>query len=460
MVNRVIQTFVKLLALGVVLGMQGCSDRLCEDSSLKSDENRGPDVAGMRSYFESEGLAVFPLEFSTDGVLSRSVAAEQRVDVLWDKAVEVNGVSRLIEIPLEKPVCSSSQGTVVKSYLVMQQEGDGDYFCFVRTAIPVGEVVAGTKPNELVLLSTLAGVFSNAYLETAGGKHRSVGMRLPGGAVVRSRAGGGADTTGVPAATPVRTDTVLVPIPPVSTPVDSSAVPPTESTTTSPVGPSTTTPTDSVTPAPGESTTTPVGPTTEPSTTTPPDISGPIVITVSTPLGVADFLICNSCMKYPCKCWEEKPTTTEPEEDPLVEPWHCPYCGSKTCAGGKFWCEKCHHFECSGGCGSPCILCKQSPCICCKHCDDITCRCEGKLCAHVLTDPCEKSLNAEYCGICKGRCKCLEKGTCYHGMACRYFNPRYCGICEGHCNCLPMMRCLHDQKCEGFNKDGSLDFTH
>lgn len=460
MINRVIQTFVKLLALGVVLGMQGCSDRLCEDSSLKSDENRGPDVAGMRSYFESERLAVFPFEFSTDGVLSRSVAAEQCVDVLWDKAVEVNGVSRSIEIPLEKPVCSSSQGTVVKSYLVMQQEDDGDYFCFVRTAIPVGGVVAGTKSNELVLLSTLAGVFSNAYLETAGGEHRSVGMRLPGGAVIRSRAGGGADTTGVPTATPVRTDTVLVPIPPVSTPVDSSAIPPTESTTTPPIGPSTTTPTDSVTPAPGGSTTTPVGPTTEPSTTTPPDISGPIIITVSTPLGVADFLICSSCMKYPCKCWEEKPTTTQPEEDPLVEPWHCPYCGSKTCGGGKFWCEKCHHFECSGGCGRPCILCKQSPCICCKHCDDITCRCEGKLCAHVLTDPCEKSLNAEYCGICKGRCKCLEKGTCYHGMACRYFNPRYCGICEGHCNCLPMMRCLHAQKCEGFNKDGSLDFTH
>ena len=433
MINCIIRTFVKLLALGVVFGMQGCSDRLCEDSSLKSDENRVPDVAGMRSYFERKGLAVFPFEFSTDGVLSRSVAAEQRVDVLWDKAVEVNGVSRSVEIPLEKPVCSSSQGTVVKSYLVMQQEGDGDYFCFVRTAIPVGEVVAGTKPNELVMLSTLAGVFSNAYLETAGGEHRSVGMRLPGGAVVRSRAGGGADTTGVPTATPVRTDTVLVPIPPVSTPVDSSAVTPTESTTTSPVGPS---------------------------TTTPPDISSPIIITVSTPLGVADFLICNSCMRYPCKCWEEKPTTTEPEEDPLVEPWHCPYCGSKTCAGGKFWCEKCHHFECSGGCGSPCILCKQSPCICCKYCDGITCRCEGKLCVHVLTDPCEKSLNAEYCTTCKDRCKCLEKKVCYHLVPCKYFNPRYCGLCDGYCHCLEVRHCTHNVKCEGFNKDGSLDFTH
>ncbi len=460
MINRVIQTFVKLLALGVVLGMQGCSDRLCEDSSLKSDENRGLDVAGMRSYFESEGLAVFPFEFSTDGVLSRSVAAEQSVDVLWDKAVEVNGVSRLIEIPLEKPVCSSSQGTVVKSYLVIQQEDDGDYFCFVRTAIPVGGVVAGTKSNELVLLSTLAGVFSNAYLETAGGEHRSVGMRLPGGAVVRSRAGGGADTTGVPTATPVRTDTVLVPIPPVSTSVDSSAIPPTESTTTPPIGPSTTTPTDSVTPAPGGSTTTPVGPTTEPSTTTPPDISGPIIITVSTPLGVADFLICSSCMKYPCKCWEEKPTTTQPGQNPQEEGLPCSYCGSTKCVGVKFWCKKCRHFQCGGGCVGNCVLCKQSSCICCKHCESITCRCEGKLCSHVLTDPCEKSLNIEYCTTCESRCKCLEKSRCFHLIPCKYFNPRYCDNCKTSCLCLGMRRCTHPEKCEGFNEDGTVDFTH
>lgn len=450
MINCMIQTFVKLLALGVVLGMQGCSDRLCEDSSLKSDENRGPDVAGMRSYFESEGLAVFPFEFSTDGVLSRSVVAEQRVDVLWDEAVEVNGVSRSIEIPLEKPVCSSSQGTVVKSYLVMQQEDDGDYFCFVRTAIPVGEVVAGTKPNELVLLSTLAGVFSNAYLETAGGEHRSVGMRLPGGEVVRSRSGGGADMTGAPTATPVRTDTVLVPIPPVSTPVDSSAVPPTESTTTSPIGPSTTTPTDSVTPAPGGSTTTPVGPTTEPvgsESIIPPPL---IIVTVSTSVGVADFLICRSCMRYPCKCFAG--VTMPPEEEGRP----CDFCGSRTC-GGVYWCKKCHHFECSGGCGGNCILCKQSLCICCKHCEGITCRCEGRLCVHILTDPCEKSLNAEYCTTCKDRCKCLEKKVCYHLVPCKYFNSRYCGLCDGYCHCLEVRHCTHNVKCEGFNEDGTVD---
>ena len=117
MINNVIKAFVKLLAFGVVLGLQGCSDRLCEDSSLKSEENRGTDVAGMRSYFESEGLAVFPLEFSTSGVLSRSVAAEQRVDVLWDKAVKMDGVSRVMEIPLAKPVYVSGQGKTGKSFV-------------------------------------------------------------------------------------------------------------------------------------------------------------------------------------------------------------------------------------------------------------------------------------------------------------------------------------------------------
>ncbi len=457
MKNNMILIFVKLLAFGVVLGLQGCNDRLYEDSSRKADGTEGCDVAGLRSYFEREELAVFPLEFSVSGVLSRSVATEQSVDVLWDKAVRVNGVSRVMEIPLEKPICTSLQGAVAKSYLVMQQEGDGGYFCFVRTAIPVDGKVTGAKQNELVLLSTLAGVFSNAYLETAGGEHRSVGMRLPGGAMIRSRAG--VDTTGVLTATPVRTDTVLVPIPPVSTPVDSSAVPPTESTTTSPVGPSTTTPTDSVTPAPGGSATPPVGPTTEPSTTTPPDISGPIIITVSTPLGVADFLICSSCMRYPCKCWEEKPTTTQPGQNPQEEGLPCSYCGSTKCAGKLYWCKKCRHFQCNG-CVGNCVLCKQSSCICCKHCESITCRCEGKLCTHVLTDPCEKSLNIEYCTTCESRCKCLEKSRCFHLIPCKYFNPRYCDNCKTSCLCLGMRRCTHPEKCEGFNEDGTVDFMH
>lgn len=436
--------------------MQGCSDRLCEDSSLKPDGDRESDVAGMRSYFESEGLAVFPLGFSADGVLSRSVTPEQSLEVLWGKAVQVNAVPQVIEIPLAKPVCVSQQGRTGKSFLVVQKEREGDYFCFVRTVIPVDGKVTGTKQNELVLLSTLAGVFSNAYLETARGEHRSVGMRLPGGAMIRSRAG--VDTTGVLTATPVRTDTVLVPIPPVSMPVDSSAVPPTESTTTSPVGPSTTTPTDSVTPAPGGSTTTPVGPTTEPSTTTPPDISGPIIITVSTPLGVADFLICSSCMKYPCKCWEEKPTT-QPGQNPQEEGLPCSYCGSTKCAGKLYWCNKCRHFQCNG-CVSNCVLCKQSSCICCKHCESITCRCEGKLCSHVLTDPCEKSLNIEYCTTCESRCKCLEKSRCFHLIPCKYFNPRYCDNCKTSCLCLGMRRCTHPEKCEGFNEDGTVDFMH
>ncbi len=423
MINNVSVAFVKLLALGVVLSMQGCSDRLCGDSSLKPDGDRGSDVAGMRSYFESEGLAVFPLGFSADGVLSRSVTPEQSLEVLWGKAVQVNTVPQVIEIPLAKPVCVSQQGRTGKSFLVVQKEREGDYFCFVRTAIPLTAGVVGAGWDELVLLSTLSGVYSNAYLLTAGGEHRSVGMKLQDGTVISSRAGGEPDTAGTVAnPLPVPVD----PEPPVPTDTTVIAVPP----TTHPINPI-----DPTTP-------------TEPSTmlpTTPTVVGDSIIVTITTPTGVADFLICSLCHSYPCLC----PDLPETEETPQ-ETHRCPYCGSTTCLMKLYLCSNCRKFHCDTRCTQSCILCKQSYCSCCKNCVSKVCECKGKLCKHNLCDPCEASLNAEYCPTCEGRCKCLEKGHCFHTLPCKYFNPRYCEVCRGTCGCLVGGHCAHTPKCEGF----------
>lgn len=417
MTNKNFLTLIKLMALWVILGMQACNDTLGEKVSSEDAVDIGVVSNDVKDFFYGNELAVLPIEFSSTcgDIVSGECSAEAALNVLWDKAVEVNHSPRIVEAPLETPACPRQAGKT-ESWLVMQKIGENAFFCFVKTEMLAGQ--AGK--DKLVLLSTLAGRYSNAYLQIPDGKRFGVKMRIQGEPVVCSRSGNEPDSV-LPTAGVATGCGVCGCLPCVCPPAVADTTTPTPATP----GPTT----------PGETT-----------SSTPTVIGDSIIVTIETSTSIVDFLICSLCHSYPCLC-PEKPET----EEVVPEVRRCSYCGSTSCSGQLRWNKGCNHFHCTSDIGD-CALCQKSSCICCKNCicPKENCQCRGQLCWHNVNDPCVLSLNAEFCTTCKGGCKCLPKGQCFHTMPCKYFNSRYCENCEQTCTCLDKRHCDHTEPCEGF----------